>query len=128
MGTDDLEEGFAKLAAILSKQGNRGFRRYDLKRVDGRMMLIRDEIDRAFDLAMSEVCGIELEPDEKLGRDRDPDAVCRRGRDRPGVDAEAEGTLGDVAIVGGDHPPTYGVTALRAGTLRPGACLDAIRS
>ena len=43
------------------------FRRYDLKRVDGRLMLVRNEIDRAFDLAMSEVCGIELDPDEKDG-------------------------------------------------------------
>jgi hypothetical protein len=63
----ELEEGFARLAAILSKQGNKGFRRYDLKRVDGRMMLVRNEIDLAFDLAMSEVCGIVLEPDEKDG-------------------------------------------------------------
>ena len=39
------------------------FRRYDLKRVDGQLMLVRNEIDRAFDLAMSEVCGIELDPD-----------------------------------------------------------------
>jgi len=38
-----------------------------LKRVDGRLMLVRNEIDRAFDLAISEVCGIELEPDEKDG-------------------------------------------------------------
>ena len=55
------------MAAVLSKQRNRGFRRYDLKRVDGRLMLVRNEIDRAFDLAMSEVCGIELDPDETEG-------------------------------------------------------------
>jgi hypothetical protein len=67
MGTVDLEEDFSKLAALLSKQGNRAFRRYELKRVDGRLMLVRDELDRAFDLAISEVCGIELEPDEKDG-------------------------------------------------------------
>jgi hypothetical protein len=67
MGTDDLEEGFAQLAAALSKQSNRGFRRYDLKLVDGRMMLVRDEIDRAFEWALSEVCGIEFEPDETDG-------------------------------------------------------------
>jgi hypothetical protein len=30
-------------------------------------MLVRNEIDLAFDLAISEVCGIELEPDEKDG-------------------------------------------------------------
>jgi hypothetical protein len=64
MGTADMEEEFAQLAALLSKQGNRGYRRYDLKRIDGRLMLVRDEIDRAFDLAISEVYGIELEPDE----------------------------------------------------------------
>jgi hypothetical protein len=67
MGTADLEENFAELAALLSKQGNRAYRRYDLKRIDGRLMLVRDEIDLAFDLAMSEVFGIELEPDEKDG-------------------------------------------------------------
>jgi hypothetical protein len=67
VGTADLEKNFAELAALLSKQGNRGYRRYDLKRVAGRLMLVRDEIDRAFDLAISEVCGIELEPDEKDG-------------------------------------------------------------
>jgi hypothetical protein len=67
MGTADLEEEFAELAALLSKQGNRAFRRYDLKCIDGRLMLVRDEVDRAFDLAMSEVFGIEIEPDEKDG-------------------------------------------------------------
>lgn len=67
MGTADLEEDFSKLAALLSKQGNRAFRRYELKRVEGRLMLVRNEIDLAFELAISEVCGIELEPDEKHG-------------------------------------------------------------
>jgi hypothetical protein len=67
MGSADMEEDFAKLAALISKQGNRAYRRYDLKRIDGRLMLVRDEIDRAFDLAISEVCGIEIEPDEKDG-------------------------------------------------------------
>jgi hypothetical protein len=67
MGTADMEEDLAQLAALLSKQANRGYRRYELKRIDGRLMLVRDEIDRAFDLAISEVCGIELEPDERDG-------------------------------------------------------------
>jgi hypothetical protein len=67
MDSDELEEGFRRLAALLTKQGNRSFRRYELKRVDGRLMLVRNEIDLAFDLAISEVCGIELEPDEKDG-------------------------------------------------------------
>ena len=68
MGTADLEEGFGRLAALLSKQGNRGFRRYDLKRVDGRLMLVRDEVDRIFESVMSEVCGIEFDPDDKDGK------------------------------------------------------------
>ncbi len=67
MGTADMEEDFGKLAVLLSKQGNRAYRRYELKRIDGRLMLVRNEIDRAFDLAISEVCGIEIEPDEKDG-------------------------------------------------------------
>jgi hypothetical protein len=67
MGTADMEEDLDRLAAVLRKQGNRGYRRYELKRVDGRLMLVRNEVDRAFDLAISEVCGIELEPDQKDG-------------------------------------------------------------
>jgi len=67
MGTADMEQDFSKLAALLSKQRYRAYRRYDLKYIDGRLMLVRNEIDRAFDLAISEVCGIELEPDEKDG-------------------------------------------------------------
>jgi len=67
MGNADMEDNFAELAALLRKQGNRAFRRYELKRVEGRLMLVRNEIDLAFDLAISEVCGIELEPDEKDG-------------------------------------------------------------
>ena len=67
MGTADMEEDLDRLAAVLRKQGNRGYRRYELKRVDGRLMLVRNEVDRAFDLAISEVCGIELEPDGKDG-------------------------------------------------------------
>jgi hypothetical protein len=67
MGTADMEEDLDRLAAVLRKQGNRGYRRYELKRVDGRLMLVRNEVDRAFDLAISDVCGIELEPDEKDG-------------------------------------------------------------
>jgi len=67
MGTADLEEDFSKLAALLSKQRNRAFRRYELKRVGSRLMLVRNGIDLAFELAISEVCGVELEPDEKDG-------------------------------------------------------------
>jgi hypothetical protein len=67
VGTAELDEDFRRLAALLSKQGNRAYRRYELKRVDGRLMLVRNEIDRAFDLAISEVCGVEFEPDEKDG-------------------------------------------------------------
>jgi hypothetical protein len=67
MESGDIEEALRRLAELLSKQSNRSFRRYELKRVDGRLMLVRNEIDLAFDLAISEVCGIELEPDEKDG-------------------------------------------------------------
>ena len=67
METGDIEDDFGELTALLSKQRNRGYRRYDMMRIDGRLMLVRDEIDRAFDLAISEACGIELEPDEKDG-------------------------------------------------------------
>ena len=63
-----MEEDLARLASLLSKQRNRAYRRYELKRIDGRLTLVRDEIDRAFDLAISEVCGIEIEPDEKAGK------------------------------------------------------------
>jgi hypothetical protein len=62
-----MEEDLGRLATLLSKQGNRGHRRYELKRIDGRLMLVRDGVDLAFDLAISEVCGIELESDEKDG-------------------------------------------------------------
>ena len=40
MVTADMEKDFAELAALLSKQGNRAYRRYDLKRIDGRLMLV----------------------------------------------------------------------------------------
>ena len=38
-----------------------------MEQMDGRLMLVRSEIDRFFDLAMSEVFGTELEPDDKDG-------------------------------------------------------------
>ena len=60
----DMEDA-AVLAALLSKRGNGGYRRYQLKRMDGRLMLVRDELDRMFDLALRDVCGREIEPDEK---------------------------------------------------------------
>ena len=63
----DMEADVGALAAVLSKKGNKGYRRYQLKCIDGRLMLIRDELDRIFDLVMSEVCGTELEPDDKDG-------------------------------------------------------------
>jgi hypothetical protein len=63
----DMEEEAAAFAALLRKKGNKAFRRYELTQVNGRLMLVRNEIDRSFDLAISEVFGIELEPDEKDG-------------------------------------------------------------
>jgi hypothetical protein len=62
-----MEADVGALAALLSKRGNTGYRRYQWKCVDGRLMLVRDEVDRVFDLVMSEVCGVELEPDERDG-------------------------------------------------------------
>jgi hypothetical protein len=62
-----MEEEAGAFAALFGKKGNKGYRRYELRQIDGRLMLVRNEIDRYFDLAMSEVFGIELEPDEKDG-------------------------------------------------------------
>jgi hypothetical protein len=62
-----MEEGFAELVALLSKQGNRGYRRYELKKMDVRLVLVRHELDRLFELAVSEAFGTELEPDDKDG-------------------------------------------------------------
>ena len=53
--------------SICSKESKKRFRRYELAQMDGRLMLVRSEIDRFFDLAMSEVFGTELEPDDKDG-------------------------------------------------------------
>jgi hypothetical protein len=63
----DLEQDVSTFAELFSKGSKRGGRRYELREIDGRLMLVRNEIDRFFDLAMSEVFGIELEPDDKDG-------------------------------------------------------------
>jgi hypothetical protein len=63
----ELEEGFRSLAEHLRKQGNRSYRRYALQRVDGRWMLVRDELDLMFENVLNEVCGTEPEPDDKDG-------------------------------------------------------------
>ena len=62
-----MEDVAAEFARLLQKKGNKAFRRYQLKRIDGRLVLVRDELDRMFDLAMSDVFGCEIEPDEKDG-------------------------------------------------------------
>jgi hypothetical protein len=62
-----MEEDSAELAGLLLKRGKRAFRRYHLKFSDGRLMLVRDELDRLFDLVLCEVCGCDVEPDEKDG-------------------------------------------------------------
>jgi hypothetical protein len=64
---EDVVETARELAALLAKGGSKACRRYEVKRVNGRLMLVRDEVDRYFDLAMHEVFGTELEPDEKDG-------------------------------------------------------------
>jgi hypothetical protein len=60
LNNDNMEADVAAFAALLSKKGNMGYRRYRLERKDGRLMLIRDEIDRIFESVMSEVFGTEL--------------------------------------------------------------------
>jgi hypothetical protein len=64
---EDMEQDVGRFAELLSKESNKRYRRYELRQIDGRLMLVRNEIDRFFDLAMSEVFGIELEPDDKDG-------------------------------------------------------------
>jgi hypothetical protein len=67
MTDEELEEGFRSLAEYLSKKGNTNHRRYELKSVDGRPMLIRDDFCRAFEAAVSETFGIDIEPDDRDG-------------------------------------------------------------
>ena len=67
MTDEELEEGFRSFAEQLNKIGNKSNRRYELKSMDGRLMLVRDEICRAFEIAMAEAFGTELEPDDKDG-------------------------------------------------------------
>jgi len=64
---EDMEQDVGRFAKLFGKKGNKGYSRYELRQIDGRLMLVRNEIDRFFDLAMSEVFGIELEPDDKDG-------------------------------------------------------------
>ena len=63
----DMEQDVAAFARLLSKESKKAFRRYELRKIGGRLMLVRNEIDRFFDIAMSEVFGTELEPDDKDG-------------------------------------------------------------
>ena len=62
-----MEEDLARLASLLSRQGNRAYRRYELKRIDGRLTLVRNEVDRIFETALNDVIGCEAEPDDKDG-------------------------------------------------------------
>jgi hypothetical protein len=64
---DDMQRDVSAFAELFNKQTNRGGQRYELRQIGGRLMLVRNEIDRFFDLAMSEVFGIELESDDKDG-------------------------------------------------------------
>jgi hypothetical protein len=63
----DLDQDVGTFAELFSKGGKGRGRRYELRQINGRPMLVRNEIDRFFDLAMSEVFGTELEPDDKDG-------------------------------------------------------------
>ena len=67
MTDEELEEGFRSLAEHLSKGGNKSHRRYEVKSTNGRLMLVRDEFCRAFDVAMAKTFGTEIEPDDKDG-------------------------------------------------------------
>jgi hypothetical protein len=61
------EEFFRSFTEHLSKMGNKSHRRYELKSFDGRLMLVRDEFCRAFDIAIADAFGTDLEPDDKDG-------------------------------------------------------------
>ena len=61
-----MEEEAAELARLIQQGSNKALRRYDLRLVGGRM-LVRHELCRMFDLALRDVCGCEIEPDEKDG-------------------------------------------------------------
>jgi hypothetical protein len=56
-----------RIREALEQGKQKRFRRYELRKIDGRLMLVRNEIDRFCDIAMSEVFGTELEPDDKDG-------------------------------------------------------------
>ena len=65
---ENMEANMAELAALLSKKGNKSYRRYRLERKDGRFLLIRDELDRMFEEVMTELSGIEFDSDDKDGK------------------------------------------------------------
>ena len=46
-------------------EGAGAYQRYELKIVDGRPMVVRNELDRMFDPALRDLCGCEIEPDKK---------------------------------------------------------------
>lgn len=65
---EDMQLDVSAFAELFNKQTtNRGYRRYELKQIDGRLTLVRNEIDRLFELVVSEVFETELEPDDKDG-------------------------------------------------------------
>ena len=67
MTNEELEENFRSFAEHLNKIGNKSHRRYELKSMDGRLVPVRNEVCRAFDEAMFEAFGTEIEPDDKDG-------------------------------------------------------------
>src|SRR5258708_29091060 len=67
MTDEELGESLRSLAERLSKQGNRNYRRYELKCVDRRYMLVRNEICRMVEQAINEAYHTEPEPDDKDG-------------------------------------------------------------
>jgi hypothetical protein len=64
----EIEKLAADLGPLLIERPSRASRRYRLERVGDRLMLVRDDIDRAFEFALQEACGCEIESDEKDGK------------------------------------------------------------
>jgi hypothetical protein len=57
----------AVFAQLSRRNGNKAYWSHELKIVGGRLMLVRNELDRMYDLALRDDCGCEIEPDDKDG-------------------------------------------------------------
>ena len=61
-----LPDGAGLRAAVATKR-QQSLSALELKIVGGRLMLVRNELDRMYDLALRDDCGCEIEPDDKDG-------------------------------------------------------------